>query len=472
MLAPSLSRLPLFIRPAHELEQMLLRKERRVCGSGHTRRRNRGDRNDHDINIDVDVDGDAEKENVSASVANQHNAKGSNNNDEGTNPHSRNAIPATTLPFNTDGENCEPFIDLLDEPNICTNAETMQDELGDEPTSIADKMHPSTAASTSPHKEDQEEWHLELDEDFFASTSLRKRRQSNTRKEQEGANNDNIVPSTSILMTKAQKRQEDARKRRVQMQQSISSYLKKPIELMNVAHSHQKIRRHSLNNTSSNPLSKETPSLEVDVIVSECDEDNDEVEGTIIRDHNSTPLPQDHAEIDPNHDRSKAKVMLIRMVNRIPMLDGAEASACGVVTGLQQKSLWNSFGLDISSMSSCSNSIPTSSLHQALHVPTFSLADSAHIAPFFSQTHELFGDNVLTDDEDSDINSDGDNDDDDDDIEDMAEYGRKRKRNRKSLFHKPAGLRLGNVIVIVQLNAKSSQLPLPTLSKVSRSSYI
>jgi len=245
-------------------------------------------------------------------------------------------------------------------------------------------------------------------------------------------------------------------KRRMQMQKSVSAYLKKPIDLENVAHSNQRIRRGG---AAAAKIVKSAPTLDVDIIVSEFDDDDDSIASDQGDNHDFRN--QGAQKTSPETDRSKAKIMLIRMVNRVPMLDSAEASACGLVRGLQHKSLWNSYGLEIAAVQALpGRGEGHASISEALHVPTFSLGDSAHVAPFFTKNsvHEL-----LSDDESSDV--DGDDDSMSGSEEQVTATGKRRRRNKMAL--KPAGLRLGNVLIIVQLNAKSSELPLPTLSKVS-----
>jgi|AntRauTorckE5430_2_1112549.scaffolds.fasta_scaffold03504_3 hypothetical protein len=260
-------------------------------------------------------------------------------------------------------------------------------------------------------------------------------------------------PAVRRIEISARKLQEDVNlERRIQMQNSVGAYLKKPIELANVAHSSQKIRRSDVIDTK---MADSAPTLDVDIIISAFDE---EEKAFYSEEGNDRAIPNDGcSEID----RSKAKIMLIRMVNRIPMLDSAEASACGIVRGLQHKSLWNSFGLEIAIVQSLSGTGEgNKSMFEALHVPTFSLGDSAHVAPFFTMnnTHTLLSDDESSHSEDDDHSFPG--------HEQSTAATRKRKRNRKMSL-KPAGLRLGNFLIIVQLNAKSLELPLPTLSKVS-----
>jgi ribosomal protein RSM22 (predicted rRNA methylase) len=130
------------------------------------------------------------------------------------------------------------------------------------------------------------------------------------------------------------------------------------------------------------------------------------------------------------------------MVNQIPLLDGAEASACGLVHGVSNKVVWGSFGLHVAKSSD-------SDMHS--WTPHFDVRDSDQLAPFFqSQTHRLWEARQEQSDEDL-----------------VEEEAKKRKRHlatRSSLL--PAKVRLGHIIVVVHIRAAPSSLPLPTLSKV------
>ena len=84
----------------------------------------------------------------------------------------------------------------------------------------------------------------------------------------------------------------------------------------------------------------------------------------------------------------------------------------------------------------------------SLNIPMFEIRDATELAPYFrTNTHDLF--EIEEEDETED--------------DDLGEQTAKR-RARKKL---PAGIRIGNVLMIVQLHATPSALPLPTLSKVS-----
>jgi hypothetical protein len=177
--------------------------------------------------------------------------------------------------------------------------------------------------------------------------------------------------------------------------------------------------------------------------------------------------PQSQIE-DTLGESPSANLMLIRMVNGVPLLDGAEASACGLVQGITQKqSTWNSFGLRVTPTTSLGafaeveddDDGESSSLGPGeLFVPTYAVRDSDQVAPFIrSGTHDLYDMEAWDDGaEGDDSSSSGD------------ERGRRPSRKKKSTKNEflPAHLRLGNILLIVQITAKPSSLPLPTLSKV------
>ena len=306
--------------------------------------------------------------------------------------------------------------------------------------------------------------------------------------------------------------------RRDFIQRAASSYLNRHIELRNVAHSVNPIRRREETQTGDMPM------LEVDMVV-----------------YGRAPPNNDHAYTDGeesaassnigdefdgildgknNDDESgeAGKLILIRMVNRIPvstktcpfvcgsqesfsqihlfvtssiqflcaieqLLDGAEASSCGLVRGIsKKKSTWNSYGLEVSPL--IEDSVPcvlgdesnAQSHHNEIEacIPTYHLKDSAQVAPFFrSNTHALY-------ESDSDGNGELDSDKEDGsdcsyvssgDEEKVKYASKKRKRNKRAKLL-PAGIRIGNLLVIAQIHASPSALPLPTLSKVRLEDFI
>ena len=214
---------------------------------------------------------------------------------------------------------------------------------------------------------------------------------------------------------------------RKDIQRAVSSFLRCNVDLKNVAHSKQPIG-------SGKRRTKTSPTLEVDMIVYEKRSDNDE--GT-----------------DNASDMPSARMTLVRMVNRIPLLDGAEASACGLVQCVATKqSMWSSFGL------SARHGTDLTAADLRLFAPTYAIRDSDNVASFFQNRspHQLF---VLQDIEDGD----DDQTETENGQEDEMEPKPKKKAQPSHLL--PAHLRLGNILVIIQIHAHPSSLPLPTLSK-------
>ena len=210
---------------------------------------------------------------------------------------------------------------------------------------------------------------------------------------------------------------------------AAAAYKRRPdLKLDNVAHSTQPIRRSGgcQYTTSANGSV-----LEVSLIVF----------GPDIGDN------EDRHDVDTN----SSKLRVVRMVNGIPLLDSPEALACGVMRKVSSSaSTWNSFGLEV--------------MQNNEHGLEFAVQDSSQVAPFLRDlTHSLFeehrrGNNQSSDDE---AEVDG------DEVFDAetSRVKRKTKCQRKGTL--PAALRLGHVLMVVQIRAKPSALPLPTLSKVT-----
>ena len=217
---------------------------------------------------------------------------------------------------------------------------------------------------------------------------------------------------------------------RIDIQRAVSCFLRSNVDLKNVAHSKQPIR-------NGKRRTKISPALEVDMIVYEKSTDDDEKdEGT-----------------DKHSDMPSARMTLVRMVNRIPLLDGAEASACGLVQCVATKqSVWSSFGLSVS------HGTDMTAADLRLFVPTYAIRDSDSVASFFQNRspHQLFELHDLENGEDEQA---GTEQDDEDDFEDKA------IKPTQSSPLLPAHLRLGNILIIIQIHAHPSSLPLPTLSK-------
>ena len=151
-------------------------------------------------------------------------------------------------------------------------------------------------------------------------------------------------------------------------------------------------------------------------------------------------------------DRKVATLQLIRMVNGVPILDSGEAHSCGLVHGVANKIVWGSFGLDVTkNAATIHETCDTPSRHPTTSTPSFQLRDSNIIAPFINRNinhRQLRASNRDM------INNDN------------EEEDKKRKRDddyQDGLL--PANIRIGTILLVVQIRAAPSALPLPTLSK-------
>ena len=274
-------------------------------------------------------------------------------------------------------------------------------------------------------------------------------------------------------------KQHKSETQRKEIQKAVQIYLQRSIQLENVAHSLQPIRLRHDDTTSAGAASSDNPS-------NNNDNNNNN--------NSNTPPPPPQLQVDmiicgPNDDENSdgdidepvATLKMIRMVNQIPLLDGAEAAACGLVQGLvsnnnNNKQIWGSFGLVVVGKSSSSSSSPSSSDHhqeedgRRTWVPTFEVQDSEQVTPFFkrNQTHALW---EAREQEDHHHDDDDDDDNDNDDIEARCRRKRKRSSRRRNsssggFVLLPAKVRLGEILVICQIHADPLSLPLPTLSKV------
>lgn len=239
-------------------------------------------------------------------------------------------------------------------------------------------------------------------------------------------------------------------RRRIFIQSAVSKYLQKSIPLENFAHCSQPIRSHK-----SKAGKEARPTLEVDMIVCSNSDpsinDNDDID----------ELSEDEIEGGTYEDAGSAKMLVIRMVNHIPLLDGGEAMACGIVKGVSEKRrLWNSFGLDVSPLGHSllgKTQKHAPNMNSLLHTPTFTIRDNAQVSHYFTASnhvHSQFED--YSDDDESSC-----------DCSDEKCRG-KRKKKKQSMLLLPAEIRLGKILLIVQLHAKPVHLPMPTLSKVNR----
>eukprot|EP00984_Skeletonema_dohrnii_P038835 scaffold42543_cov155-Skeletonema_dohrnii-CCMP3373.AAC.1 len=206
-------------------------------------------------------------------------------------------------------------------------------------------------------------------------------------------------------------RLEDEKKRKVALMQRAASLYKGRVDLRetNVAYSTQRIRQNEGGKSASNAA--HGPVLEMSMVVF----------GT--RTTASTDDDSVHSGNDTCCNKT-AKLHVVRMVNGIPVLDGSEALACGVMTKISRSTaLWNSFGLEISDRSQLTSSSPS-----------FGISDSAQVAPFLrTSAHSLYS-------QDDALSS---SDDDDFDLEDIHNK-RKRKKEQQARCILPAAQRLGD----------------------------
>lgn len=242
---------------------------------------------------------------------------------------------------------------------------------------------------------------------------------------------------------------------RIQIWNAVKSFLGQSVDLANVSHATVPIRIEKDISEKRDSTSKKAmvrgPQLTVDVIVHDAKSQG----GDFLTDstgefwEDSGNFTTDNEVADMN---TPASMVLIRMVNKIPLLDSAEGVACGLVQCLaSKKRMWNSFGLDVHLNIDPEN---TNS------VPTFDVRDSEQVIPFFKQgAHNLLegsDDDCTEAAEDSDNDHDG----------DLHVAGSKRSKRTSPRNLLPASVRLGSILVIVQIHAEPSVLPLPTLSKV------
>ena len=216
----------------------------------------------------------------------------------------------------------------------------------------------------------------------------------------------------------------DVERRVSLLRRAASQYKNRPdLKRQNVACSIQPIRRDARD--PHRQLGTNGPSLEVGLVVfgdTGCDHKED----------SSNSGQEQNA-------RTSAELHLVRIVNGVPLLDTAEALACGIVRKASSNSIWNCFGLSVAQNECAGPSV------------TMNLSDCDQVAPFLSSaTHAPFDgafQETASDHED----------------EDQCTKRKRAKQGRRML---PAQLRLCEVLMVVQIRAKPSELPLPTLSKV------
>ncbi len=135
-------------------------------------------------------------------------------------------------------------------------------------------------------------------------------------------------------------------------------------------------------------------------------------------------------------------LQLVRIVNDVPIIENAEAHACGLVHGVANKRVWGAFGIDIEKTT-------TTASNTSLPTPSFLLRDSSLVAPFINRNanHQQLETEVCETDHDENCKS-----------------NRKRRKGAQN-YLRPVNVRIGKILVVVHVRANPSSLPLPTLSK-------
>jgi hypothetical protein len=259
---------------------------------------------------------------------------------------------------------------------------------------------------------------------------------------------------------------------RESIRRGMEVYLEHQVKLENVAHALVPIRFAASNDPSeggnegsNNCVEAGRPVLEVAFVV-------DTGAGRDDADIDEAADEEDEIQRPTLNDSEYGELALIRMVNGVPLLDTSEAIACGFVQGVaSKKRLWRSFGLVVAHLANDNGSCKAS----VAKAPTFSIRDSDQVAPFFQRgAHALFqeGSEFEIDDDGDDDERDEDNGfDSRDSTSAVAQHKRKRTDSRgtpkpRSPQLLPAKVRLAKCFCVLQIHAKPSALPLPTLSKV------
>lgn len=210
---------------------------------------------------------------------------------------------------------------------------------------------------------------------------------------------------------------------RTTLLQSAQKYgfFRLPLKRSNVAHSEQVIRLPG--HVVPSP-SESTPKILVNIIIS--------------------PF-EDLKSVENYGEDSMACMELVRMVNSVPLLDGAESMACGFVQAIKLSTSWSAFGLTVLGGGGSSEGKTNEAW-----VTRFQVRDSDQVAPFFRQnTHDLWEDQ-------EERKSDND-------------QGNEVKRTRrKRIVHEirlPAKVRLAKILLIVNIQAAPNMLPMPSLAK-------
>eukprot|EP00536_Pseudo-nitzschia_multiseries_P003061 jgi/Psemu1/63970/estExt_Genemark1.C_430077 len=251
-----------------------------------------------------------------------------------------------------------------------------------------------------------------------------------------------------------------------------SFWPKRNLRYQNVARSVRSIRGRTPDNlTADGTGAEKAPELRLEVGMVVCPRSRSRSEESPVRVRPAVECAADTPSCgngegedeDDNEDTGPtdptASLQLVRMVNGVPILDGAEGHSCGLVHGLANKIVWGSFGLDVDKSATMSPEIETGinteietntvAHDPSSYTPRFRLRDSHLIVPFLgrNQNHKQLERRNST----------------------QEPPTNKNKRTMESVSRTdlllPANVRIGTILVVVDIHAAPSSLPLPTLSK-------
>jgi hypothetical protein len=263
---------------------------------------------------------------------------------------------------------------------------------------------------------------------------------------------------------------EDARQA---VRKAVELYLQTPVELKNVAHSVVPIRFGRANGSGQGKEEEDRPTLEVDLVLHSLDGADDDVADDDDIEQEEEEECLDEVKTPLRHEETDAgNLVLIRMVNRVPLLDTSEAIACGFVQGVaNKKRLWSSFGLTVAHETCASSNDGAEGSGSDIKLQRYSVRDSDQVAPFFQQgSHAKFEEEPNEAGENSDDEqSHGGSDYDRTHVRSVAVRGKRKRGGGPRRPHLlPAKVRLAQCILVLHIHAKPSTLPLPTLSKVRK----
>jgi Histidine kinase-, DNA gyrase B-, and HSP90-like ATPase len=234
---------------------------------------------------------------------------------------------------------------------------------------------------------------------------------------QEGFDSDEDATDENAAVTKVKNAFLEQRKA-LQLSAQKYGYFHVPLKLCNIAHAENIIQQPGQIVGNSDP-SKASPKIKVDIIVS----------------------PNEETTEFKDCDGTVACMELVRMVNSVPLLDGVESIACGLVRAAKNSVFWSSFGLTV---------FGGTESDEDTWINRFMVRDCDQVAPFFrTSTHDLWHGN-----KDNEVKQDDAN----------ALEGKKRKHKAvKAML--PAKVRLGRILVVVDVQAEPNVIPMPSLTK-------